>query len=370
MVPMHVHPTWALPSCESGQSVPKLWGAVEVLVKGWYGCAGMLTGKDTEKALQVVNNFAAAFARVSATRLRQRAACFGGHHIVAPALLAQPPLEEGDAEALQEAEALVQEAAAFGGFNRKFTPAAAEWEGRMRACLQRPDVSAALDRQQPEVRDTAAAIAHKLAAVLRRPVAEGVPAAQAAAGDAPLALRDCEYIAVMDLPAERMHVAWASVCAAAPAAAAAARVRMELHVTLWHRREATSPPLEASAEGCGEREAVAEPEAAAAGCEEREAAAERRGEAALAAAGDTVAVRVVGFDCCETAVAARVELQGAAEGLRDVPRPHVTLWHAAGVPAKAAGLVRGRVAAGEDGAVFLKLEEEITVQGTVRAVET
>lgn len=320
---------------------------------GCAGCAVMLTGEDNEEALQIVNNFAAVFAGVTAARLRQRAACFGGHHIVAPALLAQPPVEDGDAGALREVQGLVEEAAAFGGFGGKFTPVSAAWEARMRACLTRPDVSAALDRQQPALRDTAATIVHKVAAVLRRPVAAGVPAAEAAAGQAPLALRDCEYIAVADLPAERLCAAWASVRAAAPAAPAAARLRSELHVTLWHCREVTSPPPDATAEGC----------------EAREAAAERRGEAALAAVGDTVAVHVLGFDCCETAVAARVELEGAAAGLQDVPRPHVTLWLAAGVPAKAAGRVRERVAAGEEGAVFLKLEEEITVQGTVCAVE-
>lgn len=313
--------------------------------------AGKLTGTDTPNALQVVNDFAANFTRLTPGRLRQRAACFGGHHIVAPALLPPPPTQHADAAPLREAAALLEEAAAFGGFNSKRSPpaAAVAWEGCMRTYLLRTDVAAALDRLQPLVRDTAAPIVHKLAALLQRPAGIDVPADVA---PVPAALAACEYVAVMDLSVARMHNAWESVRAGAPAAAAAAaRPRSEMHVTLWHRAEAGTT---ASAGGSA---AV-----------EGEGLAEQRGQAALAAAGSSVLVRVLGFDCSDSVVAARVQLVDVAAGLQDVPRPHVTVWHAAGVPAKAAGWLQERVARGEAGVAFLPLAEEMHVHGVVRAV--
>lgn len=249
------------------------------------------------------------------------------------------------------AAALLDEATEFGGFNNKKRPpaAAAAWEGDMRTCLRRPDVEAALERLQPLVRDTAAPIVHKLAALLQRPVGVDVPADVA---PVPAALATCEYIAVMDLPVARMHGAWESVRAVAPAAAAAAvRPRSEMHVTLWHRAEAGTA-------------ASADRSAAVEG----EGVAERRGQAALAAVGSSVLVRVTGFDCSDNMVAARAQLVDVGLGLRDVPRPHVTVWHAAGVPAKEAGWLQERAARGEAGVVFLPLAEAVDVQGVVRAV--
>ena len=298
-----------------------------------------------------MNNFTTPFAGMTAAQLRRRAACFGGHHVTVPALLPRPPLQGGDSEVLIELQALLAEAKDFGGFSQKRSGATWDWERRMRACLGQSTVSSMLHCLQPLPAATAAAVVNKIAEVLRRPAGSAVPgSAMHVPSAVPGGLAECEYIAVMNLPVQRVMEAWESAVRGAedaPAVAAAMTSPRELHVTLWHRNEVEGRERDAGA-----------------------AQHEARGLAAFAAAaaGQEVTMEILGFDYSDDAVAARVRLRGAAGWLQSVPRPHATMWHTQRVPAKAAGLLQEREGKGEPGVVFLKLPEVPVVHGTVRVV--
>eukprot|EP00892_Ulva_mutabilis_P010846 jgi/Ulvmu1/8133/UM040_0029.1 len=324
---------------------------------------GNLTPHECDNVLQIVNNFAAPFARLTVSRLRQRAACFGSQHVRAPALCAMRELESREPHLQRELLSLLSEAKEIGGFSQKATAATADWEARMRACLERPVVASLLDTCQMPVRATAAPIVQKLGELLQQPVAGDAAARGGMHADTGGAegLAGCEYIAIMNLPVKRVVEAWdqARACAAAvPAAAAAMQLPRQMHVTLWHRSEAAE---HADRDRAGAAEV-------ARGEEEGGARIARRGCAALAAAGERVRVDICGFDCSDDIVAARVRLAGVPPELRDVPRPHATMWHAAGVPPQAAARLQERVRCGEDGVDFLALPEPLVVHGTVRAV--